>query len=160
VKTRPKLTLERTYDASPEEVWEVLTTKGGIEAIMGPDGFKAEVTKLDLRPGGELVYVMRAIGREQVEYMTKAGLSLVTRQTVSFAVVDPPRRLVTRDRADFIPGVDPYEVETVIELESDAGGTHLVITFDAMHDERWTENAKLGREQELSKIGEFLAKRE
>jgi len=160
VKTRPKLTLERTYDASPEEVWEVLTTKGGIEAIMGPDGFKAEVTKLDLRPGGELVYVMRAIGREQVEYMTKAGLSLVTRQTVSFAVVDPPRRLVTRDRADFIPGVDPYEVETVIELESDAGGTHLVITFDAMHDERWTENAKLGREQELRKIGEFLAKRE
>jgi len=160
VKTRPKLTLERTYDASPEEVWEVLTTKQGIEAIMGPDGFKAEVTKLDLRPGGELVYVMRAIGREQVEYMTKAGLSLVTRQTVSFAVVDPPRRLVTRDRADFIPGVDPYEVETVIELESDAGGTHLVITFDAMHDERWTENAKLGREQELRKIGEFLAKRE
>ena len=160
MKTRPKLTLERTYDASPEEVWEVLTTKGGIEAIMGPDGFKAEVTKLDLRPGGELVYVMRAIGREQVEYMTKAGLSLVTRQTVSFAVVDPPRRLVTRDRADFIPGVDPYEVETVIELESDAAGTHLVITFDAMHDERWTENAKLGREQELRKIGEFLAKRE
>ena len=160
MKTRPKLTLERTYDASPEEVWEVLTTKGGIEAIMGPDGFKAEVTKLDLRPGGELVYVMRAIGREQVEYMTKAGLSLVTRQTVSFAVVDPPRRLVTRDRADFIPGVDPYEVETVIVLESDAGGTHLVITFDAMHDERWTENAKLGREQELRKIGEFLAKRE
>jgi uncharacterized protein YndB with AHSA1/START domain len=160
VKTRPKLTLERTYDASPEDVWDVLTTKAGIEAILGPDGFKAEVIKLDLRPGGELVYTMTTVGREQVEFMTKAGLSLVTRQRVTYTEVDPPRRLVTRDLADFVPGVEPYEVETVIELEPDAGGTRLVMTFDPMHDERWTRNAKLGREQELRKIGEFLARRE
>ena len=159
MKTRPKLTLERTYDATPDEVWEVLTTKDGIEALMGPDGFKAEVQNLDLRPGGELVYVMSAVGSEQVEYMTKAGLSLVTEQHVRFVVVDPPRRLVTHDLADFVPGVEPYLVETVIELEPVVGGTHLVMTFDAMHDDRWTENARLGREQELRKLGEFLAKR-
>lgn len=160
MKTRPKLTLERTYDASPEEVWAVLTTSEGIEAIMGPDGFEAEVSNLDLRPGGELVYVMRAVGREQVEFMTKAGLRLVTEQHVRFVEVDAPRRLVTRDLANFVPGVEPYEVETVIELHSVAAGTRLVMTFDAMHDERWTENAKLGREQELRKIGDFLAGRE
>ena len=159
MKTRPKLTLERTYDASPEEVWEVLTTKDGIEAIMGPDGFKAEVQTLDLRPGGELVWTMTTVGREQVEYMTKAGLSLVTRQQARFVVVDPPRRLVTRDIADFVPGVEPYEVETVYDLEAIDQGTRLVVTFDAMHDALWTQNAKLGREQELRKIGEFLAGR-
>ena len=159
MKTRPKLTLERTYDASPHEVWEVLTTSEGIEAIMGPDGFEAEVSDLDLRPGGELVYVMRAVGREQVEYLTKAGLRLVTEQRVRFVEVDPPRRLVTRDLANFVPGVEPYEVETVIELDPVEAGTHLVMTFDAMHDERWTHNARLGREQELRKIGEFLTKR-
>lgn len=159
MKTRPKLTLERMYPASPEEVWEVLTTRDGIEAIMGPDGFKAEVQKLDLRPGGELVWTMTAVGREQVEYMTKAGLSLVTQQQARFVVVDAPRRLITIDVADFIPGVEPYEVETVFDLEPVAAGTHLVVTFDAMHDALWTENAKLGREQELRKIGEFLAGR-
>lgn len=160
MKTRPKLTLERTYDASPEEVWEVLTTKDGIEAILGPDGFRVEVQKLDLRPGGELVYTMTAVGREQVEYMAKAGLSLVTEQQATYAVVDPPRKLITRDLANFVPGVEAYEVETVIELEAIAEGTHLVMTFDAMHDELWTTNATLGREQELRKVGEVLARRE
>jgi len=162
VKTRPrpKLTLERTYDATPEEIWELWTSRDGIEALVPPDGFKVEVSKLDLRPGGDLIYVMTAVGREQVEYMTKAGLSLVSEQHVAFVEVDPPARLVTHDLADFIPGVEPYEVETVLELNSVEGGTRLVLTFDAMHDERWTENARLGREQELRKLGELLAKRE
>jgi uncharacterized protein YndB with AHSA1/START domain len=159
-RPRPKLTLERTYDATPEEIWELWTSRDGIETMLPPDGFKVEVSKLDLRPGGDLIYVMTAVGRDQVEYLTKAGVRLVTEQHVVFVEVDPPRRLVTRDVADFIPGVEPYEVETVLELNPVEGGTHLVLTFDAMHDERWTENARLGREQELRKLGELLAKRE
>jgi len=162
VKTRPrpKLTLERTYEATPEEIWELWTSREGIETLLPPDGFKVAVSKLDLRPGGDLVYVMTAVGREQVEYMAKAGLSLVTEQHVVFVEIDPPRRLVSRELADFIPGVAPYEVETVLELSAVEGGTHLALTFDAMHDERWTENARLGREQELRRLGELLAKRE
>ena len=162
MKTRPspKLTLERTYEATPEEIWELWTSREGIETLLPPDGFKVAVSKLDLRPGGDLVYVMTAVGREQVEYMAKAGLSLVTEQHVVFVEIDPPRRLVSRELADFIPGVAPYEVETVLELSAVEGGTHLALTFDAMHDERWTENARLGREQELRRLGELLAKRE
>jgi len=162
VKTRPrpKLTLERTYEATPEEIWELWTSRDGIETLLPPDGFKVEVSKLDLRPGGDLVYVMTAVGREQVEYMTKAGLSLVTEQHVVFVEIDPPRRLVSRELADFIPGMEPYEVETVLGLKAVEGGTHLALTFDAMHDDRWTENARLGREQELRRLGELLAKRE
>ena len=159
MKTRPKLTLERTYDASPEEVWEVLTTREGIEAIMGPDGFKVEVDDLDLRPGGRMTYSMTTFGREQVEYMTQAGLPLVQKIQVAFVEVFAPRKLVTRDLADFVPGVEPYEVESVFELHTVPEGTRLMVTFDAMHDDLWTENAKLGREQELRKIGEFLTKR-
>jgi uncharacterized protein YndB with AHSA1/START domain len=159
-RPRPKLTLERTYDATPGKIWELWTSSDGIETLVPPDGFKVEVSKLDLRPGGDLIYVMTAVGREQVEYMTKAGMSLVTEQHVVFVEVDPPRKLVTRELADFIPGVEPYEVETVLELSAVEGGTRLVLTFDAMHDDRWTENARLGREQELRKLGELLAKRE
>ena len=50
---RPKLTLERTFDATPEEVWGLWTTREGIDAWWGPDGFKVEVESLDLRPGGD-----------------------------------------------------------------------------------------------------------
>lgn len=156
---RPKLTLERTFKASPEEVWDLWTTREGMEAWMGPDGFKVTVEELDLRPGGNLVYAMTAVGPDQVEYMAKAGMPLVNVQRVRFLEVDPPRRLVYRDVADFIPGVEAYEVETVLELNEVEGSTHIVLTFDAMHDDHWTEMARLGHESELRKLEELLAAR-
>ena len=157
---RPKLTLERTFNASPEEVWELWTTRDGIEAWMGPDGFNVTVQELDLRPGGKLVYAMTAVGPDQVQYMTKAGMPLVTVQRVVFIEVDRPRRLVYHDVADFIPGVEPYDVETVVQMERVPDGTHVVLTFDAMHDAQWTEMSRLGRESELHKLAELFAARQ
>ncbi|HKW58717.1 MAG TPA: SRPBCC domain-containing protein [Candidatus Dormibacteraeota bacterium] len=156
---RPKLRLERVFEASPEEVWELWTTKDGVEAWMGPDGFTVTVNELDVRAGGAFVYAMTAVGPEQVEYMVKSGMPLVTTQTMRFVQVDPPRRLVYRDVADFIPGVQPYEVETVVELEPAGDRTRMVLTFDAMHDEHWTEMSRLGREMELDKLAKLLETR-
>jgi uncharacterized protein YndB with AHSA1/START domain len=159
VNDRPKLTLERTFEASPEEVWELWTTRNGIEAWMGPDGFKVEVRELDLRPGGALIYDMTAIGADQVEFMAKAGMPVVTTQTVTYLAVEPPHKLVYRDVADFVPGVAPYEVETVVEMNRVDRGTQVVLTFDAMHDDNWTEMSRLGRENELRNLEKLLASR-
>ncbi|TMD17502.1 MAG: SRPBCC domain-containing protein [Chloroflexi bacterium] len=156
---RPKLTLERTFEATADEVWELWTTKDGIEAWMGPDGFSVVVQELDLRPGGDLVYAMSAIAPEQIEFMTKAGMPLVNEHRFTFIEIDRPRRLVYRDIADFIPGVEPYEVETVVELHPVEGGVRMVLTFDAMHDDRWTQLATMGRESELRKLEQLLAAR-
>jgi len=157
---RPKLTLERTYQASAAEVWELWTTKEGIESWWGPEGFSVTVRDLDLRPGGDLHYVMTATGPDQVDYMVKAGMPNSTEHKLTFTEVDPPRRLAYRDVADFIPDVEPYEVETLIELLEAPGGVRLVLTFDAMHDDRWTQMAKLGRESELGRLAKILAARE
>lgn len=127
---------------------------------MGPDGFRVEVRELDLRPGGALVYDMTAVGADQVEFMTKAGMPLVNTQKVTYVEIDPPRRLVYRDVADFVPGVEPYEVETVVDIRAVEGGAHVVLTFDAMHDDNWTEMARLGRENELRNLETLLAKRQ
>jgi uncharacterized protein YndB with AHSA1/START domain len=160
VTQQPKLTLERTFKASIEEVWELWTTREGIESWWGPEGFSVEVETLDLRPGGELVYDMSATGAEQMEYMVKAGMPLITRNRLSFTEVDPPRRLVYRNLVEFIPSVEPYEVETVLELEPVDDGVHLVVTFDAMHDEGWTRMAVMGHESELGRLERLLAARE
>jgi len=160
VTNRPKLSLERTFAATPAEVWELWTTRDGMEAWMGPDGFRVEVRELDLRPGGALVYDMTAVGADQVEFMTKAGMPLVNTQKVTYVEIDPPRRLVYRDVADFVPGVEPYEVETVVDIRAVEGGAHVVLTFDAMHDDNWTEMARLGRENELRNLETLLAKRQ
>jgi uncharacterized protein YndB with AHSA1/START domain len=156
---RPKLTLERTFKASIEDVWELWTTKEGIESWWGPEGFSVVVRDLDLRPGGELVYAMSAVEPEQMEYMTKAGMPLITEHKLTFTEVDPPRRLAYKDMADFIPDVEPYEVKTLIELNATDDGVDMVLTIDAMHDDRWTQLAVMGHESELRRLEEVLAAR-
>ena len=158
--SKPKLTIERSFQASPEEVWELWTTREGIESWWGPEGFSVTVGDLDLRPGGELTYVMTATGTDQVDFMAKAGMPISTSHKLIFTEVDAPRRLAYRDIADFIPDVKPYEVETVLELHTVPEGTRLVLTFDRMHDDHWTQMAKLGRESELDRLAKVLAGRE
>ena len=158
--TRPKLTLERTFRASIHEVWELWTTREGIEAWWGPDGFSVEVQSLELRPGGDLVYVMSAVAPEQIDYMKKAGMPVSTHHTLTFIEVSAPRRLAYTNTVDFVPGVEHYQVATLLELcEVEGGGTRLVLTFDAMHDDRWTQLARMGHESELERLDKLLAAR-
>ena len=157
---RPKLTLERTFEASLDELWEMWTTREGIESWWGPEGFSVAVSDLDLRPGGDLVYAMSATAPEQMEYMVKAGMPLTTEHRLTFTEIDPPRRLAYRDIVDFIPDVPHYEVQTVVELQEVAEGTRMVLTFDAMHDDRWTQLARMGRESELDRLAKLLNRRQ
>ncbi len=158
--TRPRLTLERTFRAPIHEVWELWTTRKGIEAWWGPEGFSVDVRSLELRAGGDLVYVMSAVAQEQIDYMKKAGMPVSTQHALTFTEVIPPRRLAYRSMVDFVPGVDAYEVETLLELhEVDGGGTRLVLTFDAMHDDRWTQLARMGHESELERLERVISSR-
>jgi len=155
---RRTVTLERTFEASIEEVWDLWTTKDGIESWWGPDGFAVTVSKLDLRPGGELLYAMTAVGPDQIAFMKKAGMPLVSQTRVTYTEVDPPRRLAYSTFADFIPGVEPYDVATAVDLYRIPEGVRLVVTQDAMHDESWTHMAVMGWESELGKLARVLTK--
>jgi uncharacterized protein YndB with AHSA1/START domain len=156
---RRKVTLERSFEASIEEVWDLWTTKEGIESWWGPDGFAVTVQKLDLRPGGELLYTMTAIGSDQIAFLKNAGMPLVIETRATYTAVVPPRRLAYTTRADFIPGVEPYDAATLVELDSTADGVRLVLTIDAMHDEQWTQMAVMGWEMELGKLAKVLKKK-
>lgn len=156
---RPRLSLERTFRAPIDTVWELWTTAEGIEQWWGPEGFEVRVGSLDLRPGGRLTYSMSAVGAEEIDYMKKAGMPVSTNHSIEYLEVSPRRRLAYRTFADFIPGVEPYEVDTVVELSEADGMTRLVITFDAMHDDHWTQLAKLGKESELERLERLLAAR-
>src|SRR5262249_40741851 len=140
-----------------EDVWELWTTKEGIESWWGPDGFRVEVSKLDLRVGGELRYEMIAADADKIAFMKQSGMPERTPCTMRFTDVSPLRRLAYQHDVDFVPGVAAYEIETVVELEKTKQGVRLVLTFDAMHDEEWTQRAKTGWEMELGKLAKALA---
>jgi uncharacterized protein YndB with AHSA1/START domain len=154
-----RIKLERTYRAELQDVWDLWTTKDGIESWWGPGGFAVTVRKLDLRPGGELLYAMTAIDPPQVEFLKKAGMPLTQECRITFAEVEPRRRLAYIHLADFIPGVDPYDVATIVELQPTADGVRMILTFDAMHNDEWTKLATMGWESELDKLAAVLAGR-
>jgi uncharacterized protein YndB with AHSA1/START domain len=154
---RAQFSIQRTYAALIDEAWALWTTKAGIESWWGPEGFEVTVTSLDLRPGGELVYLMTAVAPEQVAFMKQAGMPLTTECRVTYTEISPPSRLAYKTLADFVPGVAPYEVATVVELKATTGGVKLTLTFDAMHDDVWTERARAGHESQMRKLDALLS---
>jgi uncharacterized protein YndB with AHSA1/START domain len=153
----PRIRLERTYRASPAEVWALWTTKDGIESWWGPEGFTVTVKKLDLRPGGELIYVMAATAPEQVAFMKQAGMPVAHDARIVYAAVEANRRLAYTHDVDFVPGVPAYAIETIVELHAAPGGVRLVLEFDPLHSPEWTRRATAGWESELGKLEKALA---
>lgn len=158
-KARAQFSIERTYSASVEDAWALWTSKQGIESWWGPEGFAVTVQTMDLRPGGALTYLMTATAPEQVAFMQKAGMPLSTPCRITFTEVTAPTRLAYTTLTDFVPGVEPYEVATVVELKPVPEGVRMVVTFDAMHDDLWTERARAGHESQLRKLDAIMAVR-
>jgi uncharacterized protein YndB with AHSA1/START domain len=156
---RDHFSIERSYTASLEEVWDLWTTKDGIESWWGPEGFDVTVTSIDVRPGGQLVYQMTATGPQQVAFMKSAGMPLSTECRIAYLEVSPPSRLAYSTLTDFIPGVPPYDVTTVVELERTQTGVKLTVTSDVMHDDVWTERARAGHESQMRKLDRLLSAR-
>jgi uncharacterized protein YndB with AHSA1/START domain len=156
---RAQFSMERTYAASLEEVWALWTTKDGIESWWGPEGFDVTVQALDLRPGGDLLYLMTAVRAQEVAFMKQAGMPLSTPARVTYTEVSPVSRLGYKTLTDFVPGVEPYEVATLVELEAVGDQVRMVLTFDAMHDAEWTERARAGHESQLGKLDARLTQR-
>jgi uncharacterized protein YndB with AHSA1/START domain len=158
-KIKPRITIERTYQASVEDVWDMWTTKEGIESWWGPDGFTTKVLRLDLRVRGELYYAMTATAPAQMEFMKKAGMPLTTEGRITYTEVATHTRLAYVHLADFIPGVEPYDVATTVEFHATGQNVSMVLTFDAMHDEMWTQRAVMGHESQLGKLEKLIAKK-
>jgi uncharacterized protein YndB with AHSA1/START domain len=156
----PKAVIERTYVASIEEVWELWTTEEGIESWWGPDGFSVKVHELDLRPGGEMRYTMIAVGAAQVQFMKQAGMPLTTESKLTYTAIVPGKSIAYTHRADFIPGVEPYDFGSKVEFFVEGDNVRMILTLDPMHSDEWTQRAVMGMESQLGKLAGVLGQRD
>ena len=153
------LRLERMYEAPAELIWELWTTAAGLDEWFAPDGFETRVTELDLRPGGQLRYIMTATAPDQVAFMRDTGnpLSIEVRKTFTVAV--PPTRLAYLSLIDFVPDHEPYEHLTTIDIEPAGDRTNVVMTVDSLHDETWTQQHRAHRGNELDNLEAAIRRR-
>jgi uncharacterized protein YndB with AHSA1/START domain len=154
-----KIVIERTYEASIEDVWELWTTREGIESWWGPEGFSVEVHELDLRAGGQMVYAMTAVDPPQVQFMKQAGMPLTTEARLTYTEIVPGKSIAYTHRADFIPGVEPYTVGNKVDFFAVGGNVRMVLTLDPMHSDEWTQRAVMGMESQLGKLARVMASR-
>jgi hypothetical protein len=78
---------------------------------------------------------------------------------ITFTEVLPLRRLAYIHLSDFIPGVEPYDVATIVELEPTTQGVRMTLTFDAMRSDEWTDRAVAGWTGESGKLETILTAR-
>jgi uncharacterized protein YndB with AHSA1/START domain len=154
-----KIVIERVYEASIEDVWELWTTSEGIESWWGPDGFSVKVHQLDLRAGGEMRYAMTAVDPPQVQFMKQAGMPLTTEAKLTYTEIVPGKSISYTHKADFIPGVEPYDVGNKVEFFKEGRNVRMVLTLDPMHSDEWTERSVMGMESQLGKFDRVLAQR-
>jgi len=152
-----QIIIKRTYTASIDEVWNLWTTEDGIESWWGPEGFAVKVHKLDLRAGGQMLYAMTAVDPAQVKFMTQAGIPLTTEGKLTYTEIVHGKSIAYTHRADFIPGVEPYDVGNRVEFHTDKSGVCMVLRLDPMHSEEWTQRAVMGMESQLGKLAKILA---
>ena len=60
---RRTISIERTFDAPIADVWDLWTTKEGIESWWGPEGFIVTVSRLELVGEMICIFVGPAISR-------------------------------------------------------------------------------------------------
>lgn len=157
---QPPVRFERRYENTEvRDLWSLWTTRDGFESWWGPQGFRVQVQKLDLRPGGELVYDMIASAREQIEFMKKANMPLSHTTRASFGEIAPLRHLEIVHVIDFVPGMKPYENRIRVEFSGEKHAARMVITVEPHSTAEWTQRATMGMESQLTKVAGVLAAR-
>ena len=153
------LRFERVYDASIEDVWALWTTKEGLEEWFAPEGMRFEVSVLELRVGGAFDHVMTAVGAEQVAYLSTLGRPLSVWVSGRFVEIEPHRRLRIRFDMDFVPGMESYPYDMLVELHPEAGQVRMVLTADRHPDAEMTRGAMIGLTSQLQRFDLAIAAR-
>jgi len=148
---------ERVYDASIEDVWALWTTKEGLEAWFAPEGMRFEVSTIELRAGGAFNHVMTALGTEQVAYLANLDRPLSVWVSGRFVEVVRHRKLRIRFDMDFVPGIEPYPYDMMVELHAEAGQIRMVLTADRHPDPEMTRGAVIGLTSQMRRFDLAIA---
>lgn len=131
-------TIERTFKAAPERVWDMWTTKEGIEKWWVPSmkdiGFDMRVISMDVRVGGGFAFGMK-----------NAEHDLVNRGT--YTLVQPHWELGWAWHFDIFlgPGEKPYDVPIFVAFEkTPTGGTRMLFTQGPLATPGHTEGSRQG----------------
>lgn len=143
------LTIERTFDAPRERVWEAWTDPEQVAQWWGPAGFTVPRSELDLRPGGSFHIDMEAPD------------GTIYPDTGVFHEIKEPERLVVTSRAfEDDDGTFQLEVRQTVTFVDRDGKTELTLEAEVLAATPEVADAlegmELGWSQSLDKLAAFV----
>jgi uncharacterized protein YndB with AHSA1/START domain len=153
-----EVTFERTYDASPETIWDAWTKPEILKQWWGPDNVVIPECEVDLRVGGKFYIVMEA-GEAMGPYKGTKWPMLA-----EFTVVEPHFHLTYQGKA-WTEGVDKETTQidqvTDLALTEEGGKTKLALkaTVNKIGPgaKMAIEGMQYGFNQQLDKLQKVLA---
>jgi uncharacterized protein YndB with AHSA1/START domain len=138
-----ELRLNRVLNAPIELVWEVWTKPEHIANWWGPDGFTNTISKMDMRQGGEWVFVMH--GPDGTDYKNKSVFrEVVKHKRIVYEHMSSPKFVAT---IEFEKQGEKTLLNWHMLFESREQFLQVVKTFKA--DE--------GLKQNIEKLGHYLS---
>ncbi|HYK60767.1 MAG TPA: SRPBCC domain-containing protein [Bryobacteraceae bacterium] len=141
--TRGDLVLTRTFDAPRKLVFKAWTDPKHLALWWGPRGFTTEIREMDVKPGGAWRYIMR--GPDGHEYPFDG---------VYVEVVEPERLVFDGS----IHASPEQRVWTEVTFADREGKTEITVRQSYSFESDATRGASVGWNQQLDRLGEFLAK--
>ena len=141
--TRGDLVLTRTFDAPRKLVFKAWTDPKHLALWWGPRGFTTEIREMDVKPGGAWRYIMR--GPDGREYPFDG---------VYVEVVEPERLVFDGS----IHASPEQRVWTEVTFADREGKTEITVRQSYSFESDATRGASVGWNQQLDRLGEFLAK--
>ena len=131
-KTMPdQVTIERTFPAPPEVMWELWTQPEHFASWYGPEGSSVPVAEMDLRVGGARLLCMEVQTPQGPRRMWFTGtyLEVAANQLLVYtdAMADEHGNVIAPEEMG-MPAAHPATTEVRVELEAVSGGTRMVLT--------------------------------
>ena len=131
-ETGRTLRLERFIPSSPNELFTLWIEPEHVARWWAPDGYKAAVHDLDVRPGGRWRIVLRGSGGRE---LAMGGF---------YHIVEPPQRLAFSWTWEEEPGTRGSETEVTVSFEPVQGGTRLVLVHQNFHSKDMRDRHSVG----------------
>jgi uncharacterized protein YndB with AHSA1/START domain len=150
------LTINRTFDAPPEQIWKRWTDENKYMCWWGPKNFTSPYAKFDLRPGGRYLSCMKdPDGKEYWDTGTYEEIVQQKRIVYTDHFADAKGNIVAPSYYN-MPGDQPIEMEVRVNLDDLGGKTRLTLEHCGFPENAMMEQAKEGWNQSLDKLAECL----
>lgn len=153
------LTLERTFDAPVEKVWQAYAKQDLFEKWWSPEGWETTTKEFNFTPGGKIHYGMKCVDKNQGEYFGQESWGLMKIETI-----DAPHQFTAQDYFSDAEGVINESMPTqkfVVELVEENGKTKMINRSFPSSAEELEKLLQMGMaegfDSQLNKLDDLLA---